>query len=199
MNFMGFEIIEIGPDQIRLYASIPIVFEVETVFQVEPINDGLGGFALIETRVSKPYTKNYDAYEDGGPERWLKRFNVANWGFFLIKDKDTAIGGAAIVHNSPDVQMLDSRDDLAVLWDIRIHPDFRRRKVGTMLFNHAVSWARQRNCRQLKIETQNVNVPACKFYNKLGCHLGVVHRYGYQNCPEVAGEVMLIWYYDIGK
>ena len=50
---------------------------------------------------------------------------------------------------------------------------------------------------QVKIETQNVNVPACRFYSKQGCHLGEYNRYAYVGRPEVAREVMLVWYLNI--
>ena len=49
----------------------------------------------------------------------------------------------------------------------------------------------------MKIETQNVNVPACRFYQRLGCRLGEIHRYGYAAVRAVAGEVMLNWYLDL--
>ena len=49
----------------------------------------------------------------------------------------------------------------------------------------------------MKIETQNVNVPACRFYAQQGCHLGAILRYGYAGCPEVAHEAMLLWYLDL--
>ena len=45
----------------------------------------------------------------------------------------------------------------------------------------------------LLIKTQNVNVPACRLYAKAGCELSEVRRFGYENCPEVAREAMLIW------
>ena len=50
--------------------------------------------------------------------------------------------------------------------------------------------------KQLKIEAQNNNVPACRIYVARGCHLGAIDRYGY-NDPRVAHETMLIWYLDL--
>jgi len=196
---MALEIIEISPDQIQLYAAIPIAYKVKSIYQVTLIDKGLAGFIMTEVKIKKPYVKDYDAYEDGGPERWLKRFDVSNWGFYIAKEKDTVKGGVAVLCNSPDVPMLAGRGDLAILWDIRIHPDFRGHKIGAKLFIQAVNWARERNCSQLMIETQNVNVPACKFYKKLGCCLGAIDRYGYVKCPDVADEVRLTWHYDIAQ
>ena len=59
-----------------------------------------------------------------------------------------------------------------------------------------VRLARQRNCTELKIETQNVNVRACRFYAGRGCRLGAVIRDAY---PQPAGEkeTMLLWYLDL--
>jgi GNAT superfamily N-acetyltransferase len=194
---MFVDIIEINPDQIQLYAEIPAAFKVESIYQAELINGGIGGIKLKEVKLRKPYIKDYDAYEDGGPARWLRRFDVSNWGFFLARDEDKIAGGATIAYNSPGVHMLAGRTDLAVLWDIRVYPDYRKKGIGAQIFNQAADWARQRKCNQLKIETQNVNVPACKFYKKLGCYLGEINRYAYANYPEVADEIMLIWYYDL--
>jgi hypothetical protein len=42
----------------------------------------------------------------------------------------------------------------------------------------------------LKIETQNVNAAACRFYRKMGCTLGAIDRFAYDELP---GEVQLLW------
>jgi GNAT superfamily N-acetyltransferase len=95
--------------------------------------------------------------------------------------------------------MLERRQDLAVLWDIRIQPAARRQGVGKQLFFAAAEWAQGRGCQQMKIETQNVNVPACRFYASLGCELGAIHRYAYAGHPRVGHEAMLLWYLDLNS
>ena len=77
---------------------------------------------------------------------------------------------------------------------MRIDPEYRRRGIATRLFTRAVKWAQQRGCNQLKVETQNVNVPACRFYAGQGCELGAINRHAYRDFPE---EVELLWYLDI--
>jgi GNAT superfamily N-acetyltransferase len=196
---MSIEIQKVGVDLLHRYAEIPISFEVKSVFRIEMIDKGLGGFGLIEEKVT-PYMKDYDSIEeddDPRPIGWTKRFDVSKWGFFLALDESRAVGGATVAIDTPDVNMLESRKDLAVLWDIRVHPDERRHGVGARLFKHAADWAKQKGCKQLKIETQNVNVPACRFYAKQGCELGAIHRYGYAGCPDVAYEAMLFWYLEL--
>jgi hypothetical protein len=49
----------------------------------------------------------------------------------------------------------------------------------------------------MKIETQNINVPACRFYQRMGAQLGEIHRFGYAEVPSVAHEVMLNWYLEL--
>jgi hypothetical protein len=49
----------------------------------------------------------------------------------------------------------------------------------------------------MKVETQNVNVPACRFYAAMGCTLGAVNLHAYAGHPKVGHEVMLLWYYDL--
>jgi GNAT superfamily N-acetyltransferase len=87
--------------------------------------------------------------------------------------------------------MLEGRSDLAVLWDIRVADDVRSRGVGTRLFSAAAEWAQSRGCSSLKIETQNINVPACGFYARMGCTLGAINRFAYTDLPD---EVQLVWY-----
>ena len=92
------------------------------------------------------------------------------------------------------LDLLEKRTDLTVLWDIRVHPDYRHQGVGQTLFRAAEAWARARTCRQIKVETQNINVPACRFYAKQGCVLGAIHRHAY---PDFPTEVQLLWYKDL--
>lgn len=178
------------------YASIPIAFEVRSVLQVEEMDNGLGGLRLVEQPVTPPYIKDYDALEDGPPTTWPRQFDLRNWGFLLARDETGGppVGGAAIAWNTNGVNMLEGRSDLAVLWDLRVRPERRGQGIGARLLSGAADWARRRGCTQLKIETQNVNVPACRFYARQGCELGVIHRQAYAHQPHLAHETMLIWY-----
>jgi ribosomal protein S18 acetylase RimI-like enzyme len=178
------------------YETISIAFEVGSIYRVEAVNNGLGGLMLVEEPVSPPYIKDYDFHEDGPPTAWPRQFDMRNWGFLLARDGESAppIGGAAIARNTDGVNMLEGQSDLAVLWDIRVRPEQRGQGIGAALLRQAAEWACQRGCRMLKIETQNVNAPACRFYASQGCELGVIHRYAYANQPHVADETMLIWY-----
>ncbi|MGC9349294.1 MAG: GNAT family N-acetyltransferase [Anaerolineae bacterium] len=188
----GIEIDEIGPDRLGDYAEVSAAFKVTSVLEIELVDQGLGGILLWE-HVAPPYEKDYDAL-DGGPVTWAETFDVRNWGFLLASDGNRPVGGAVIAYRTPEVRMLEERDDLGVLWDLRVAPDDRGEGVGHALFWAAAHWCEARGCRQMKIETQNTNVPACRFYRRQGCELGQIHRYAYDRDSDVADEVMLIWY-----
>jgi GNAT superfamily N-acetyltransferase len=161
-NRMGIEIQEIESDRLPEYSRISSAFRVESRFEVRILEGRLKGFELVEEKLATPYTKDYDSYGDGGPERWTARFNTTEWGFFVAVDEGIWVGGGVLAYGTPGLYMLADRKDLAVLWDLRVQPDFRRKGIGTELFKYAVEWAQSRKCTQLKIETQNVNVPACR-------------------------------------
>lgn len=175
------------------YASISIAFEVRRVLDLRVIDGGLGGFALSERVLDAPYVKDYDA-GDGGPARWAERFDLSRWGLLGARSDGRLVGGAAVAFDTPGLTMLEGRRDLAVLWDIRVAPEARGQGVGAALFRVAEAWAAARGCRQLKVETQNVNVAACRFYAAQGCVLGSIHRFAYPGLPH---EAQLLWYRDL--
>jgi GNAT superfamily N-acetyltransferase len=175
--------------------QVPISFTVRRVFDVVATDNTPGQFELLERQVEKPYLKNYDEMNEEGPTEWTRSFDTSNWGFVRAELSGTLVGGAVIACKTPNVTMLEGREDLAVLWDIRVSPELRRQGVGSALFLAVEEWAISRGCRQLKIETQNINVPACNFYARHGCRLGAVTRLAY---PELPAEIQLLWYKDLG-
>ena len=194
---MAIEIRQVGPDSLEQYGKIPMRHLVESVFRVDEMDGGLGGLMLTETPFDQPYVKDFDELNPQGVTYCRREFDVSNWLFLMAFDADMPVGGATVAFRSPKVNMLQGRDDLAFLWDIRVHPDYKRQGIGSDLLNRAVEWARKQGCKQLKIETQNNNVLACRFYASHGCHLGAIDRYGYANDPRLAHEVMLLWYLDL--
>ncbi len=172
------------------YANIPIAFDVAEVLDLDVLEDGLGGIRLRARPCHRSYVKDYDAL-DGGPTRWGQRFDLSHWGFLGAYVGGDRVGGAAIAFGTPVLTMLEDREDLAVLWDIRVAPGYRRCGVGSALVAAAEVWAAARSCSQLKVETQNVNVPACRFYSRHGFVLGAIHRFAYPSLPE---EIQLLWY-----
>lgn len=174
---------------LEAYARISSAFEVRSVLEVS-IEDDLRGVSLCERGLRSPWLKDYDGIE-GGPRAWPKRFDTARWFALVASAGGERVGGALLVHDDASIELLEGRSDLAVLWDLRVAPGHRGRGVGTQLFRAAEDWARERGCRELKVETQNVNVTACRFYARMGCRLGALDRFAY---PDLPGEVQLLWF-----
>jgi len=185
--------LEPNEEHLRGYGELPIAFTVCTRYRVEEITGGAGGWRLVEEAVCPPFIKDYDAGAER-PLRWQARWDISNWIVLAAMEQGARVGGAVVAWNTPGADMLEGRDDLAVLWDLRVHPDHRRTGIGTRLFAYAAAWARAKGCRQLKVETQDINVRACKFYAKQGCTLRDVQRGAY---PEYPDEVRLLWYLDL--
>ncbi|MGE5579454.1 MAG: GNAT family N-acetyltransferase [Bacillota bacterium] len=190
----------IGPKRLPEYCSIPTLVDIRTTLEVREVDGGLGGIVLEERPVQTPWVKDYDSYSET-PADWPKQWDLRNWCLLLATIEGRAVGGVCIVTRTKGVNMLEGRDDLAVLWDIRVSPAHKRRGIGRALFAEAVEWSREQGMTTLKIETQNDNVPACKFYSGQGAHLGAINRFAYRDAlwshPDVRNEVMLLWYYQL--
>ena len=189
---MRIEVSEEKVANLEDYALIRMSFEVRQVLDVAVLNDGFGGFTLSERKLQAPYLKDYDAIES--PLQWQRSFDMSNWGFFVARSDGLRLGGAAVAFDTAGLTMLEDRKDLAVLWDIRVGTEARGKGVGAALFRAAEKWAMAQGCQRLKVETQNINVPACRFYAKQGCVLGAIHRFAYPNFPN---ETQLLWYKDL--
>jgi len=181
------EIREEPASSLEVYADVTIAFVVASVLTVMEEEDG---FTLEERRIDRPCVKNYDALKTEGPTRWSESFDVTNWLLLAAYRADRRVGGAVVAADTPAVDMLEGRSDLAVLWDIRVAPTERGRGAGRMLFNAAEAWARGRGYGELKVETQDINVGACRFYERMGFALAEANRGVYEECPT---ETQLIW------
>ncbi len=175
------------------YEKVPMTYSADEIYQVEKSGHGLGGIAYsFELKAVPTFFVDFD---DGDrPLRWARRFNTENWTAFIAYDGDRAIGGCTLVAKTPQVCMLDGRDDMVVLWDIRVREEWKSRGIGKRLFELAKEWSRENGYCLMKIECQNTNAAACRFYEKQGAELAVVNRNAYKT-----GEYMLIWYLDLSK
>ncbi|MEO8578572.1 MAG: GNAT family N-acetyltransferase [Gemmatimonadales bacterium] len=182
-------------DSLERLTDISIAFEVMRVFYVEN-SDVAGHYALVERTVDKPFIKDYDSIPGNSPRDWINEFDLTNWGLIGAYAGGERAGTALIAHDTDGVTMLEGRKDLAVLWDLRVDPKKRRIGIGSALFLAAEEWAAAKGCIQLKIETQNVNVPACRFYRMQRCRLGGIARSAYPAFPD---EIQLLWYKDLHR
>jgi GNAT superfamily N-acetyltransferase len=161
------ELDPVNPATLRQHAAVSIAFTVTSIFDVEIVDHGLGGWRLTERRVAA-YVKDYDALE---PPNFAERWDTSAWALLAAVEDERRVGGAVVAVRTPGLVLHEGRDDLAALLDMRVDPTLRGRGLGGQLILAACAWAKAQRCRQLKIETQNVNVPACRFYARQGCEL----------------------------
>ena len=190
-------IISGGKEHLSLYETVPISFTVNSHITVLPKEGGFRGFDFTEERLAQPYEKDYDTMES--PHDWARLFDISNWEVALLYTGDKLAGGVTVAWDTPAVCLLEGRRDLAVIWDIRVAPGSRHKGLGKRLFLHAERWAREKGCRLLKVETQNTNVQACRFYAAMGCHLDGINLHAYDGEEEVSGDVQFLWYKEIGS
>ena len=82
----------------------------------------------------------------------------------------------------------------AIIWDLAVEPSFRRQGVGRRLIEHALRWARDRGLPGVMLETQNINVAACRLYARCGFELGGFDGYLYRGVAPGTREIALFWY-----
>ena len=124
------------------YSEVSIAFRVESKYIAIP-SECAGEWRLMEERVDAPWVKDYDGGES--PMRWL-RWDNRDWRVLSAFSGDERVGGAIVVHDSPELDFLEGRRDLAALWDLRVAPEWRRFGIGTMLFEHVVRYAKRVGC-----------------------------------------------------
>ena len=132
---MSIEIRESGDSSLTVYAEISGTFMAESVFRVELVDSGLGGFRFVEEKVS-PYLKYEEDCIDGvsGPANWSKCHDVSKWGIFMGFDGKLPVGGATVAIDTPAGMTTPfERENVAALWDLRVHPDYRRRDAHRSL------------------------------------------------------------------
>ena len=71
---------------------------------------------------------------------------------------------------------------------------FRRLGIGRALMQRVVNWAKVRHLPGIMLETQDINVPACRFYENFGFRLYGFDTYLYKGLNPHTDEIALYWY-----
>lgn len=190
MGLMSIDIVSESAAHLPDYASVPMAVLVTERFEGPAIQAMADGIVASATPVSAPYWKNYDSYSGNSPADWTTRFDTSHWKIFVAYHDGRRAGGAVLIHGDAQIDLLDGRSDLALMWDVRVAADARRLGVGRALLEAVAGAAKRAECRALRVETQNVNVPACRFYQACGFVLETVRHQAYPDLPD---EIQLLW------
>lgn len=178
----------------EMYDSVSMNVDVKSEYKIKRIDNGLGGFILEEVPVT-PYVKDLSVYERA--TEYEKEFDITHWSFYMAFDDEKPVGAATVAARTDKLYMLAGRDDACVLWDIRVADEYKHQGIGQKLFDLAVKNAKADGYRQMIIECQNNNVPACNFYRKQGALLSKVDMYAYYQEEACRNEVQFLWYLDL--
>lgn len=128
-----------------------------------------------------PFKKTYE-YEHSDYAAYIN--NDTRTVFFAFKNNTLA--GQIIV--------LKYWNNYAYINDIGVKDEYRGTGIGKALLQKAIEWAQSRKCIGVEAETQDINVNACLFYEKLGFSLGGVDMFRYKNSQKEKDEVAINWY-----
>jgi GNAT superfamily N-acetyltransferase len=184
----GVEIVDLSASELATYAALSIAFRVDSRMARDP--GAPAPDALVEVPVVPPFVKDYDTLAGMSPLEWPSRYAMERWGLLVARMEGRVVGGAAVAPGAEVMPEHAVEVGTAVLWDLRVAPERRGRGVGSALFRAAERWVRAQGYRALLVETQDVNVAACRLYARMGCRLVSYDEQGYDTMP---GEARLIW------
>lgn len=140
-----------------------------------------GKFDLEEKPVD-PYRKKYESTKID-IEDFLKDPNkTILFGFY-----NNQIAGQVI---------LEKHWNNYVWLEIAILEEYRRKGLGRKLIESSIDWSKSKGFPGIMLETQNNNVPACKFYKACGFKLGGIDTELYKGINKDNTEIALFWYYQ---
>ena len=75
--------------------------------------------------------------------------------------------------------------------ELKAKSEYRYSQVGTKLMKHILLLARKSNARMTVLETQNCNIPAIKFYTKMGFRIIGFDTCAYSNSDIEKHEIRI--------
>ena len=135
--------------------------------------------------LSQPYGKGNECLADELDE-YLKK-----------PDRDCFI---ALREGKPVGQMLLQKywNNLASIEDIRVSREYRNHGIGKELIRIAIEWSEKKGLKGIRLETQDTNVEACRFYRSCGFKLRGMDRALYSGLNPEKPETALYWYMFFG-
>jgi streptothricin acetyltransferase len=148
------------------------------------------GWQLVEKKLPEPFDKGtlYDFTKDE-QDLVYSRLLRPDETYQRVAEYNGRLVGLVEVE-------LQDWNNTAHLANIMIDLDYRGKGLGRRLWHRALDFARQSEVRGIMIETQNTNVAACRFYERMGCQLVGLNEMLYTN-DGATTEIALFWYYPL--
>jgi ribosomal protein S18 acetylase RimI-like enzyme len=125
-----------------------------------------------------------------------KEYRMYRTDFAEYKDDPTKIVFLAYINDeiAGQVKVTEHWNRYALIDDFAVDRKYRRQGVGRALIYQCIKWARKRKFPGITLETQNINVPACKLYESCRFELRGFDTYLYKAIDPITDEVALYWY-----
>lgn len=131
-------------------------------------------------------TPYYKTYPDDDAAFYAAHLNVPDKGAYLAYSGGECVG---------QLVLRADWNGYGFIEDICVAKEARRQGIGRMLIQTAADWARDKGLSGLALETQDNNLQACRFYQRMGFQIGGVNTMFYRNFPSpTCGETAIFWY-----
>ena len=157
--------------------------------------DGFNRNSMVNSHLMLHIQDNKISYSIIPVEPYEKILDVDPEDYTTFIDNPQKVIFFADVDGKPagQIKLIPWWNKFAYVEELAVSPEFRGMGVGRALMNHAIEWAKHQNFPGITLETQDNNVPACKFYEKCGFVLSGFDLYAYKNLDN-ASEIALYWY-----
>jgi ribosomal protein S18 acetylase RimI-like enzyme len=112
---------------------------------------------------------------------------VKNGHSFGAWEDDTLVGMAICEH--------ETWNNTLKVWEFHIAGSHQGQGLGRALMERVQKHAREKEMRVIACETQNTNVPAIRFYRRMGFEMGAIDLSFYSNEDVENGEVAVFMKY----
>ena len=159
---------EFDPDRFR---ELGAGYTSSAYYQVSKVeNDTHTAISLHLQELESHYNKRWQ-YDRQNEVRYRK---VIEQGLSLGVYDDDRLVGIAIAEKQAWNRTL-------WVWEFHIDSEYQKRGLGKQLMDQLEKSGRKVGCRVMVCETQNTNVPAIRFYRKVGFEVGAVDLSYYTN------------------
>ena len=126
----------------------------------------------------------------------MKTYEEDNIAYSTYINNPAKVVFLAYINEKPAGQIVLRKNwnNFAYIEDIRVSSNFLSRGTGIALLEKAEEWAIAGGMPGIMLETQDVNVSACKLYEKAGFILGGVEKNLYSVKKNYEHETALFWY-----
>jgi len=139
-----------------------------------------GAWSFSECLYVDSYEKSYPNEE----RQWEDYIDNPDRVVFLYYNNGECVGQVILRKNWNNYVLIEY---------MAVSKNHRGKGIGKQLMQKSVEWVKSKNFPGLMVETQDINLQACRFYSKMGFQIGAVDTMLYANFNK-SDEKAIFWY-----